>query len=161
MTVYLLFSSPFQWNIRFDDCERFLSGRTMDCQIPANWNSGSLRTCSTKNRQPSEASWTRYESRLTAVPTYALHRNELNAWLKFAAKKSTAEMRELPWRRWWTDRDINDLLIGVRRRLRVRVFRTELTLWVWRAKISVPRARAQKLKLVLGVVLLLQSEGRY
>lgn len=32
----------------------------------------------------------------SAVPTYAFHRNELNDWLKFAAQKSTAEMRESP-----------------------------------------------------------------
>ena len=50
---------------------------------------------------------------------------------------------------------ISDLQIGVRGRLRVKVLSSE------HAHFVKPKARAQYGKLVLVVVLVLQSEGRY
>ena len=55
----------------------------------------------------------------------------------------------------------NDLQIAVEGRLRVRVFRTEHVLLVWRPKIFEVRVLRTLIKLELVVFLVLQSEGRY
>ena len=64
----------------------------------------------------------------------------------------------------FTPNNNSDLQIAVRGRLRVRVFRTEHTLFPHALGLegdNFRSVRAQNLKLVLVVVLVLQSEGRY